>query len=810
MGRCGNPLRQNSLNALIGVCASFAILSTECSSRTEINAPPALEISATAVDFGDVLCGDEQTENVILSNAAQPNQGALGWTASVEGSFSVSPSSGTIAPRDDTTITITASIPVTSTAGQRVYGALRIDSNDPAHPSTLVPLQLTAHGAAFVATQPAVDFGQVPASYTGIADVYVENVGDEPATVSVEAPPVTDIILNPKPTMYALVPGKSVEVGVQFTPSVNESVNTSAAIVTSDAACAPKLTSLTLRGVGLDGVVGVTPGSIDFGQVACGTAAQPKTFEIFNVGNAPFDFDISLPGKTYSVTPTSGTVAPQTATTITVTPSLVGPLTTIAPTAFDYIAIITTTAAQDASFHEVALHEEPYGAIVSVAPSPLAFDKVYVAAPKSLPLTITNAGNAPTTVSFTTSPPFEAPSSTTVPAQSNIVVQPTFSPDGKNLGDNVKGSLVVSASGPLCNAQPSAIALSGTGIDAAVSVAVGEYHSCAVGTTGHLYCWGSNSYGELGDGSSSGTSYVTPTLISPNVASSVAAAWESSCMVTLAGDVKCWGSDDYGQLGDGNTTTSFTPITVAGVNDVTDLVVGGATFCALASTGPICWGFNSQGEFGNGTTSTVTSPTQAFGNPTNVASIAAGNWNACILQSGEVECAGNNDQGELGDGTTTSSTTPVDVVNVSTATSITCSAGACCVVLTGGGVSCWGAGVFLGDGSTVDSSVPVSADISNVIAIDSTGGSTAMCAIEQDGTLWCWGENEDDALGNNSYPYSLVPTQVKISNVTSVAAGDSHSCAIVVGGGLSCWGARALGAYVNGVTYNPVEVVGFN
>jgi alpha-tubulin suppressor-like RCC1 family protein len=375
-----------------------------------------------------------------------------------------------------------------------------------------------------------------------------------------------------------------------------------------------------------------------------------------------------------------------------------------------------------------------------------------------------------------------------------------------------------------------------SGITTATAVAVGGLHACALLGDGTTRCWGDNSVGQLGDGTTTDRwAPVAPTGLGGVTVKAVAAGRFFTCIHLATNGARCTGDNSFGELGNGTTTNSTTYVTVADVNTSVAALAAGpvsdhACVSLAADTGAHCWGRNNEGQVGDGTTTNRGNVTRVvgLGLATRVATGGVANvgpggtaGHACaLLGGGIINCWGSNSSGQLGDGTTTSRTLPATVSGIAGASRVDAGDEFTCALVSGS-VRCWGRNDKgqLGNGTTTNSSTPVTVTgITTATAI--AAGARHACARLSDGTVQCWGENEFGQVGDGTFTSRSTPVtvhtgsglnRVPLSGVSGVAAGDQHTCVIITAGALRCWGGNSNGQLGNSSTQgasDPVAVSG--
>jgi alpha-tubulin suppressor-like RCC1 family protein len=303
--------------------------------------------------------------------------------------------------------------------------------------------------------------------------------------------------------------------------------------------------------------------------------------------------------------------------------------------------------------------------------------------------------------------------------------------------------------------KSSPVQVTALGMDVA-EVAAGLDHTCARKTDGTLWCWGGNSAGQLGDGTMNDrSSPVQVVKLGTEVAEVVASA-SHTCARKTDGSLWCWGSNSAGKLGDGTTVGKLTPTQIASLGtSVAQIAASAYHTCARKTDGSLwCWGLNLYGQLGDGTTANKPSPTQVTSLGTNVAEVAVGTSHTCARQTdGSLWCWGLNSDGQLGDGTTDGKSSPVLIMSLAPTTAeIAAGAYHTCARQADGSLWCWGlnADGQLGDGTTNSKPSPTGLPALNANVAEVVGGADHTCARKTDGTLWCWGNNDAGQLGDGT------------------------------------------------------------
>jgi bacillolysin len=367
-----------------------------------------------------------------------------------------------------------------------------------------------------------------------------------------------------------------------------------------------------------------------------------------------------------------------------------------------------------------------------------------------------------------------------------------------------------------------------TSAQSAVTLSVSSNNNCLVSYSGAGWCWGANQTGQLGSMTRTDTSVALPLKAHSGTTLSgiaqVAAGAAHGCAVTNTTGIVCWGSNTVGQLGDGTITMRLGAVVTRNADTTpfsnqAAISVGATHSCALSTVGTVyCWGQNASGQLGDGTAKSSRHPvavrTSARAALTNVKSISSGNDHTCaVLKNGTVWCWGNQTHGATGSAAAahrgavqvrTATGFLTGVTRVSSGKQYTCA-------IAGTTASwCWGrnANGQLGDGTTVNRFHAVPVKIGNTALVNLTaiaaGSGEHSCALGTAGQVYCWGANAARQLGDGSTvqrtsAVSFVASTTKlIGPLKDIAVGAAHSCGRTNGGAIWCWGQNSRGQLGNG------------
>lgn len=401
-------------------------------------------------------------------------------------------------------------------------------------------------------------------------------------------------------------------------------------------------------------------------------------------------------------------------------------------------------------------------------------------------------------------------------------------------GYNLKGSkdtidnAVVKESTPgICSSiRASAMAISDSiGTPYWTSVTSGASHTCGITTKGKAYCWGSNGFGQLGNGTTT-PSQVAVAVDDSNYLSGLTIKYieandQYTCAIASNDQVYCWGYNGYGNLGDQSNTHRSSPVPVynAGVlvgKTVRSLSVGGDHACVVANSKSYCWGDNSYGQLGTNDTTSSNIPVSAgvLGalNGKQIKHIMAGASHSCAVTTEDLAyCWGQNMWGQLGDTTTTQRNLPVYVYMDGALLGKTIKSMVghfhTCAITSDDKAYCWGMNMWgqIGDGSTTQRNEPVAVlgGLSNKTIKSMSIDEGNTCAVTTTDQTYCWGANGYGQVGDGFTAQRNTPVEIvgngELSgkHVESITSAWHGTCAFVSDDNIYCWGRNQVGQFGN-------------
>lgn len=364
-------------------------------------------------------------------------------------------------------------------------------------------------------------------------------------------------------------------------------------------------------------------------------------------------------------------------------------------------------------------------------------------------------------------------------------------------------------------------------------VATGQWFSCGRRADASVSCWGANNQGQVGDGTTTNRDVPTPVAGAAEGFVELDTGSRASCGVTANGLVYCWGEGNNGELAQGSNTAEYrAPIRVAGIDNASDVVVLDDSACALLDDGQIkCWGYNVYGRLGDATGTQRTTPVNVLSGLfaavfTGATEIAGGHSHMCALRGadGTVWCWGLGADGRVGDNTGAHRSVASPVWGINDATAIGAGYHHSCAIRGAAGEAwCWG---YDGLGQLGDDNLAVSKWLPVKVqggqtgfaggrqTIDGAEGNT--CAVKDNGEVWCWGYNvygnngDADTNGTDWAPVKVESASDDFVRVALGGAVSSGTCALRANGEVFCWGNNNQGELgvgsSTGVFSSPVQV----
>ena len=333
------------------------------------------------------------------------------------------------------------------------------------------------------------------------------------------------------------------------------------------------------------------------------------------------------------------------------------------------------------------------------------------------------------------------------------------------------------------------------------TLSAGANHTCVLNDNGRVYCWGDNSVGQLGNGSTE--SSLKPVAVSGRIRfTSISVGWDHTCGITEDLDAYCWGRGRYGRLGNGSSENRLTPTVVSGGLSFASIDSGMAHTCGITTDGDgFCWGRGEDGILGNDSVDSSAVPVAVSGGLT-FGSIEAGSATTCgVTTDGDAYCWGASDFGNLlgqGEDDRDRKLVPGLVAGDFDfePSSISVGLDHACAISTADEAVCWGRGRYgkLGIGTPGDLGVIENLKTprkvnGNISFASLAAGVFQTCGIATDGTTYCWGRNGSGQLGDGTTTMRVEPEPVSDSpKVKEMTIGVDHACAVSESDDIYCWG----------------------
>lgn len=373
------------------------------------------------------------------------------------------------------------------------------------------------------------------------------------------------------------------------------------------------------------------------------------------------------------------------------------------------------------------------------------------------------------------------------------------------------------------------------------SVGTGDEYSCALTTTGRVFCWGTGVFGQLGNGAAERS--LAPVAVAGGLSfAALTVGNDHACGLTATGAAYCWGANDFHELGFSTTTCNSNfqfvscasaPAPVSGGLTFSHIEAGSFSTCGLTTSGAaFCWGWNSHGQVGNDSIGKVTPTPGPVTGGLTFAQLSLDRLHACAgTSAGALFCWGSDGVGELGattsgrcvfpdGGSLPCSSIPLAAAGGASFARVSAGYQHTCALTATGVAYCWGSNAYavLGDPAAPGGPQPV-AVTGGLTFADLSSGLAHSCGVSG-GAAYCWGDDEYGQLGatptrtcaavEDIVPCEPSPVKVAASSAfRSISAGTWHTCAVTTDGDVYCWGRGTEGQLGNGAqtsSTTPVRV----
>jgi alpha-tubulin suppressor-like RCC1 family protein len=383
----------------------------------------------------------------------------------------------------------------------------------------------------------------------------------------------------------------------------------------------------------------------------------------------------------------------------------------------------------------------------------------------------------------------------------------TTSDELKCWGNNDYGSV---GDGTTTNRTAPVLIDSGVGYS---DIALGQQFTCGITISNQRKCWGSNSQGAwFGNNGFASSDHSSPIVVESSTEFDRIFGGETHmCGITSGNQLKCWGSNSFGEVGDGKIITVKSPLSIDNGTNYQDLSLGEYYSCGINSYGRVkCWGRNLEGQLGRGESSILKTPTLSI-SENKFKKISIGSFYSCGIDiNSKVLCWGMNSHGEVGYGNYDMFSYPKQINDISSYYTVSANQSNTCGLTLGKTIKCWGFNglndMTFGGSSPASTLLPLKI-FENQFFKDLSTGDMHRCALNDNGQVFCWGDNSYGQIGNSNTNYQSSPVAIDTgTQYKRIKAGAYYSCGITTSDQLKCWGNIISG--MNFLSYQtPTEIM---